>query len=1375
MRAKANEVKLLKRCLEGDATAFEVIVAEYQDLICAITYSGVADIHRSEELAHQTFINAWTKLSQLKDLSKFRPWLCTIARNHVISFIREKKRDILQKAKSMEHVNGRAADGSGPLESVIKKEHIELVDAAIGQIPELYREPLVLFYRQQQSIKQVVRSLDLSQNAVKQRLRRGREMIKDQLSSVVEETLSATGPKKAFTAAVSASIAGLAVKSGVAAAAGVAGASAAASTSASVATIMGGMTAKIIAAVVVIAIGIGAVAAYKQINKTEQTPAPLPVAMVAEKEEDARPQKVPDKAVEEATEQTKEIEIPDEPIELAANDVVDAPSSQKEEVTPVAVLAEPALAEKDEYVFKPKGVLSGLITDIKTGEPVTDARVRVSKRRLYDTKTDEHGFYFFKKIRSNGNHDLSIHSNEYLGIPVTNDQPVVNLKKDGQVVKHFQFHKACMVDVWVVDEDGKGIKDAYIVATDPSSKSSRELNRTGSSKETDEKGYILLGGFKPAETEYLIATWHKLETKTKLEDGSIHRENKYDYSFGNAFVKLTDPDVIESVEIVLKKGMKIKGYAQYSDGVAASDIKILAKPDWWHCNFSVDGYQVSEDGSFELEYIVPGIYNISAYTAREDGSGGSSYVVMQAKFPLPEGEELFVMVPEKSPGSLVSLSGTVTYVGEKTPRYVHVNAYSPIHGHRSTDVGYENGEPKNNYILDRLEPGKYRVTFSGANIEKVVLENVEVPNDGLDVELVYAGKPMIECLAVDLGTGKALEEFKVRAKKVQILRGSTYSQEDKWYYSSNEDGKFEIEVVGPGKYQIQVAAEGYAPKWSSIINTDKPEMVVVELTQGGAISGKVIDEKGEAISGAKVMALSTAGGNSMSTQDRFINQQESVETVKGNFVLENIPEGTETLKVVHPDYVFEIIEDIEVVEGKTIVDIQVVLSKGATVEGYVYDADGKGEEGVMLFFQDSDGYGGGYKEEDDGRYGIATTDSKGFYSVSRLPEKLCYVKKKDHWQALGVAVRTVIPKKDKVVRLDFGGKQILTGTAIIEGVPLSEVTVRLGSVESPHFGNYINNLRTDFNGNFIFRGVIAGKYAIYYENPAKRGDWIKLSNVDIQTEDIDVGVIPGDMSELILNIDQSSFGEKRMISRVYLSDAEKIWGTPIYTSTSRREQDDTWIIKDVDPGDYLLNMQFSDNMQIRHRISLSEDENEWSIKVDLPKSTSSVGGTIVGDVSQGLALWQQDASVISSIQPDGDGAFKIENLPAGKYMIGSSMNLLNGTAGIMEFELHDGEDLMLDIDLSKNEPDKMAYHIVMVMDEQGKPRADIDIKLKGDSGTVKPLQSVQARHIFVTLPGEYVIWVQEAGYKTIEKQVKLKAFEIGSAKPKTTILNLERE
>ncbi|MCK4627721.1 MAG: hypothetical protein KAT56_01895, partial [Sedimentisphaerales bacterium] len=67
-------------------------------------------------------------------------------------------------------------------------------------------EPMILYYREQQSIKKVSELLDLSEDAVKQRLSRGRKMLKQQVASFVEDVLGKTSPGKSFTLAVLAAL-----------------------------------------------------------------------------------------------------------------------------------------------------------------------------------------------------------------------------------------------------------------------------------------------------------------------------------------------------------------------------------------------------------------------------------------------------------------------------------------------------------------------------------------------------------------------------------------------------------------------------------------------------------------------------------------------------------------------------------------------------------------------------------------------------------------------------------------------------------------------------------------------------------------------------------------------------------------------------------------------------------------------------------------------------------------------------------------------------------------------------------------------------------------------------------------------------------------
>ena len=66
-----------------------------------------------------------------------------------------------------------------PGEQAIRDEEQAILWRAIGRIPATYREPLVMFYREQKSIAHVAAALELNEDAVKQRLTRGRRLLQE--------------------------------------------------------------------------------------------------------------------------------------------------------------------------------------------------------------------------------------------------------------------------------------------------------------------------------------------------------------------------------------------------------------------------------------------------------------------------------------------------------------------------------------------------------------------------------------------------------------------------------------------------------------------------------------------------------------------------------------------------------------------------------------------------------------------------------------------------------------------------------------------------------------------------------------------------------------------------------------------------------------------------------------------------------------------------------------------------------------------------------------------------------------------------------------------------------------------------------------------
>ena len=157
-----KEIELLHKCLKDNSDAFGCIVAKYQSLICAITYSATGNTAVSEDMAQEAFINAWKNLAQLKDLSKFRVWLCSITRNVVRNHLRDKKQDSVMRGVPMDSLENMPHNGSEPIDAAISKEQEAVVWQALQRIPEEYREPLVLFYRQEQSVREVAQQLALS-------------------------------------------------------------------------------------------------------------------------------------------------------------------------------------------------------------------------------------------------------------------------------------------------------------------------------------------------------------------------------------------------------------------------------------------------------------------------------------------------------------------------------------------------------------------------------------------------------------------------------------------------------------------------------------------------------------------------------------------------------------------------------------------------------------------------------------------------------------------------------------------------------------------------------------------------------------------------------------------------------------------------------------------------------------------------------------------------------------------------------------------------------------------------------------------------------------------------------------------------------------
>lgn len=202
----SSDAELVASSLAGNRQAFGRIVERYQRLLCSLAYSVTGRISESEDLAQEAFVEAWGQLRNLREPEKLRPWLCGILRHKVGRLRRSDGREPVRQAEGIESADELAATEEPVADIAMQKEEQAILWSELARVPELYREPLVLYYREHRSVEHVAVALDLTEDTVKQRLSRGRKILQERVLAFVEGALTRSTPGRVFTLAVLAAL-----------------------------------------------------------------------------------------------------------------------------------------------------------------------------------------------------------------------------------------------------------------------------------------------------------------------------------------------------------------------------------------------------------------------------------------------------------------------------------------------------------------------------------------------------------------------------------------------------------------------------------------------------------------------------------------------------------------------------------------------------------------------------------------------------------------------------------------------------------------------------------------------------------------------------------------------------------------------------------------------------------------------------------------------------------------------------------------------------------------------------------------------------------------------------------------------------------------
>jgi RNA polymerase sigma factor (sigma-70 family) len=184
---------LINKCLNGDSTAFGLLVDKYKESIYALAYSKLRNFHDAEDVTQETFIKAYQNLRKLRQWDDFHAWIYAIASNLCKDWIRANSR-----RPDCEFIEDQSAKSLNDYSSQ-ENPAIELLHDALNSMPDTYQQVLTLHYLGGMDGAEIAEFLGMSPTSIWQRLSRARSLLRKEMLDMMSETFEQQRLRAGFT------------------------------------------------------------------------------------------------------------------------------------------------------------------------------------------------------------------------------------------------------------------------------------------------------------------------------------------------------------------------------------------------------------------------------------------------------------------------------------------------------------------------------------------------------------------------------------------------------------------------------------------------------------------------------------------------------------------------------------------------------------------------------------------------------------------------------------------------------------------------------------------------------------------------------------------------------------------------------------------------------------------------------------------------------------------------------------------------------------------------------------------------------------------------------------------------------------------------
>ncbi|MGG3799352.1 sigma-70 family RNA polymerase sigma factor [Metabacillus fastidiosus] len=165
--------------IDNKERAINEIMDKYSQQILQLVFSYVNNKETAEDLTQDIFVKCYKSFHTYNKKSKVKTWLWRIAINHCKDYLKSwySKNVMINETEVMNN----STENEIVEQTVIQNDEDRRLALTVMNLPINYREVIYLFYFEEMTIKDIVHVTKINENTVKTRLKRAKEILKEQL------------------------------------------------------------------------------------------------------------------------------------------------------------------------------------------------------------------------------------------------------------------------------------------------------------------------------------------------------------------------------------------------------------------------------------------------------------------------------------------------------------------------------------------------------------------------------------------------------------------------------------------------------------------------------------------------------------------------------------------------------------------------------------------------------------------------------------------------------------------------------------------------------------------------------------------------------------------------------------------------------------------------------------------------------------------------------------------------------------------------------------------------------------------------------------------------------------------------------------------